>query len=328
MNIVTGYKGQPHVTAQQDRNKNRGIFGSDSYRLLVGSNMAATIVSANEITIADGVVCVQGCIGEIPAGTSESLTIENGAQGMQRLDRIVVRYTKDGSTGVEDMTLRVIKGTPAASNPALPAYTSGSIANGDAVVEVPLYTVTINGLAITSVSLVMTGMWPMSKMGASNLLTTATNVIGAINELFNKIGTTAMGTTATSVTGAIRELYDRLSGSFQLYGRLLYRVGAGSVVPAFSFEAKTVDNIMIQANGTTTVNLSLAKTNYTPLAVHGVRVNNASSSGANSSYCFIYSWYFNPSTGACTVGIRNTGDLAVANVKVIIETTYIASGVL
>lgn len=328
MNIVTGYKGEPHVTAQQLRNAFRGMLGNDSYRLLVGSNMAATIVSANEVSIADGVVCVQGCIGEIPAGTTESMTIDNGAQGMQRLDRIVVRYTRDGSTGVENMALAVIKGTPAASNPALPAYTSGSIVNGDTLVEVPLYTVTINGLAITSVSLVMAGMWPVSKMGAGNLLTTATNVIGAINELFNKIGTTAMGTTATTVTGAIKEINDRLIGSFQLYGRLLYRIGAGSVVPAFTYEAKTADDIMIQANSTTTVNLSLAKTNYTPLAVHGVRVNNASSSGANSSYCFVYSWYFNPSTGACTVGIRNTGDLAVANVKVIIETTYIASGIL
>ena len=324
MNIVTGYKGQPHVTAQQDRNKNRGIFGSDSYRLIVGSNMAATIVSANEITIADGVVCVQGCIGEIPAGTSESLTIDNGAQGMQRLDRIVVRYTKDGSTGVEDMTLRVIKGTPAASNPALPAYTSGSIANGDAVVEVPLYTVTINGLAITSVSLVMAGMWPMSKMGAGNLLTTATNVIGAINELFNKIGTTAMGTTATTVTGAIKELRDKLAGNFQLNGRLLSKNGSTSIA-TFAHEAKYQDNITIQAGASTSVTFSIAKTGYTPFAASGVRVNNASQNGANSSYCFVYSWYFDVANRTCTVGIRNTNELAVAAVRVQMEVAYIAT---
>lgn len=327
MNIVTGYKGQPHVTAQQDRNKNRGIFGSDSYRLLVGSNMAATIVSANEITIADGVVCVQGCIGEIPAGTSESLTIENGAQGMQRLDRIVVRYTKDGSTGVEDMTLRVIKGTPAASNPALPAYTSGSIANGDAVVEVPLYTVTINGLAITSVSLVMAGMWPMSKMGAGNLLTTATNVIGAINELFNKIGTTAMGTTATTVTGAIRELRDKLAGNFQLNGRLLSKNGSTSIA-TFAHEAKYQDNITIQAGASTSVTINIAKSGYTPVSASGVRINNASQNGANASNCFVYSWYFNKVNNTCIVGIKNTGELAVAVVRAQIEVEYIATSAL
>lgn len=327
MNIVTGYKGQPHVTAQQDRNKNRGIFGSDSYRLIVGSNMAATIVSANEITIADGVVCVQGCIGEIPAGTSESLTIENGAQGMQRLDRIVVRYTKDGSTGVEDMTLRVIKGTPAASNPALPAYTSGSIANGDAVVEVPLYTVTINGLTITSVSLVMAGMWPMSKMGAGNLLTTATNVIGAINELFNKIGTTAMGTTATTVTGAIKELRDKLAGNFQLNGRLLSKNGSTSIA-TFAHEAKYQDNISIPANGTATATINIAKSGYTPVGASGVRINNASSSGANASNCFVYSWYFNKTNNTCIVGIKNSSDLTVAMVRAQIEVEYIATSAI
>lgn len=327
MNIVTGYKGEPHVTAQQLRNAFRGMLGDDSYRLIVGSNMAASIVSANEVSIADGVVCVQGCIGEIPAGTTESMTIDNGAQGMQRLDRIVVRYTRDGSTGVENMALAVIKGTPAASNPALPAYTSGSIANGDTLVEVPLYTVTINGLAITSVSLVMTGMWPISKMGAGNLLTTATNVIGAINELFNKIGTVAMGTTATTVTGAIKELRDKLAGNFQLNGRLLSKNGNTSIA-TFAHEAKYQDNISIPANGTTTATINIAKSGYTPTGVSGVRINNASSSGANASNCFVYSWYFNKSNNTCIVGIKNSSDLTVAVVRAQIEVEYIATSAI
>ena len=152
MNIITGYRGEPHITSQQDRNVNIGIFGSGTHIVNVGSQMAATIVSANEITIADGLMVAEGCTATIERGTTESMMIENGAQGMLRKDLIVARYTKTSGTGVEDMQLAVITGTPAASAPADPAYTSGSIANGDVLVEFPLYRVSINGINVESVT--------------------------------------------------------------------------------------------------------------------------------------------------------------------------------
>ena len=152
MNIITGYKGEAHITAQMDRDINRGIFGSDAYIVnLTGSNLSATIVSANEIRIGSGMIVAQGCMAEIPYGTTESLTIANGSQGMQRRDLIVARYTRNTSTGVEDMSLIVKTGTPAASSPSTPAYTSGTIANGATLVEFPLYRVKIDGLTITDV---------------------------------------------------------------------------------------------------------------------------------------------------------------------------------
>lgn len=159
MNIITGYRGEAHITAQMDRDINRGIFGSDAYVVnLSGSNLSATIVSANEIRIGSGMIVAQGCMAEIPYGTTESLTIQNGSQGMQRRDLIVVRYTRDTSTGVEDMSLIVKTGTPAASSPSTPAYTSGTIANGATLVEFPLYRVKIDGLTITELEKQITTM--------------------------------------------------------------------------------------------------------------------------------------------------------------------------
>ena len=152
MNIITGYRGEPHITGQQDRDVNMATFGSGLHILDIGSNLAATIVSANEISIADGLLMADGCAAEVARGTSESMAIENGAQGMQRIDLIVARYTMVPGTGVEDMELAVITGTPAASSPAEPEYTSGSIANGDTLVEFPLYRVDINGITIESVT--------------------------------------------------------------------------------------------------------------------------------------------------------------------------------
>ena len=151
MNIIWGYKADPHITAQQLRNTYIGIFDEDAHILDVGSKLAATVVSATEIQIADGVMVGQGCTASIEHGMTESLTIANGSQGMQRKDLIVARYSKVASTGVESMTLAVITGTPASSSPADPSYNSGDIADGDSPVDFPLYRVNLSGISITSV---------------------------------------------------------------------------------------------------------------------------------------------------------------------------------
>ena len=152
MNIITGYRAEPHITAQQDRNTNIGIFGTGVHILKgVGSEMAATVISANEVEIADGQLVASGCTAEVAYGTTESMTIDNGTQGKLRIDLIVARYNRNTSTGVEDMALIVIKGTPSASDPQSPAYISGNISDGDTTVDFPLYQVNINGISITSV---------------------------------------------------------------------------------------------------------------------------------------------------------------------------------
>ena len=221
MNIITGYRGEPHVTAQQVRNRNIGIFGFSS-RVIdgVAAEMEATVVSANEVSILSGMVSCQGCTAEIPRGTSESVLIDNGTQGMLRRDLIVVRYTKNASTGVEDMSLVVIKGTPASSNPQTPSYTTGSIAGGDTLVDFPLYQVNINGISIDSVDLLMKkDSVPtlfnnlINRVGTATLNTTNKTCTWAINELLAIIGTTSMGTAASTVKGAIAELRSKIGNA-------------------------------------------------------------------------------------------------------------------
>lgn len=152
MEIIAGYVGEPHVTSQQERNTNIAIFGSGVYIANgVGSELEATIVSANLIEIADGLLIAEGCTAEITRGTTESLVIENGSQGMKRTDLIVARYTRNANDATESMELAVIKGTPASANPVTPSYNTGLIADGDAIVDFPLYKVNIDGISITSV---------------------------------------------------------------------------------------------------------------------------------------------------------------------------------
>lgn len=153
MEIIAGYVGEPHVTSQQERNTNIGIFGSGVHIIGgVNSELEATVVSANLVEISDGMVVCEGCTAEVPRGTNDSLVIENGEQGMKRIDLIVARYIRNANTGAESMELVVIKGTPAASNPAVPSYNQGLIADGDSPVDFPLYRVNLDGINITSVT--------------------------------------------------------------------------------------------------------------------------------------------------------------------------------
>ena len=206
MNIIAGYRGEAHITSQQLRNKNIGIFGDDVCILAVGSEMAATVISANEVDIADGILVAEGCTAEITHGTVEAMAIDNGAQGMLRTDLIVARYTKNSGTGVEDMQLEVIKGTPAASNPATPSHTTGSIADGDTTVDFPLYEVHLDGIAIDSVVRIPDVVSMAKQNDVTSLATTVTSLV-------NKVGDTAMGTVAATITGAIHELLTKINAN-------------------------------------------------------------------------------------------------------------------
>ena len=154
MNIITGYRGEPHITAQEDRDINLGVVGnstSDVYVLDVGQQLQAEIVSANEVRIRDGILVAQGCAASIDYGAYDSLTISNGSQGMLRIDVIVAQYEKDADTNIESLTLEVIEGTPDASDPQVPSIQGGDIQGGDTLVQMPLYYVNLDGVSIDSI---------------------------------------------------------------------------------------------------------------------------------------------------------------------------------
>ena len=151
MEIITGYKGRAHVTAEQDRAVNQGIFGEGSYVLGIGQRMRAEIASNTEIRIYDGVISHQGCTAAIRKNAYDSVQIANGSQGMKRKDLVVARYTRNAGTGVEDLTWNVIQGTPAATNPAVPSETIGDIQAGDTIADMKMFIVTMNGINMESV---------------------------------------------------------------------------------------------------------------------------------------------------------------------------------
>ena len=150
LELVTGYWGIEHVTAEQDADLNAGIIGSGNYVLNIGEKMRAEAVSANQVRIFDGVFMAYGRQCMLGDGEYEDITIENGTPGLMRNDMIVVKYKKDEESGKENATFAVLKGETG-SVAKDPVPNRQDIRSGAFESEVPMYRVKINGLAIEKI---------------------------------------------------------------------------------------------------------------------------------------------------------------------------------
>lgn len=151
MKIVSGRTGSPHVTSQQFRQMLEGILGQDSYILTSGENLKPELSSNNLLKIRSGMMCHHGCISCVEIGTYDEVTLTNGSHGMQRIDLLVNRYTRNAETEVEKCEWKVITGTAKASSPAVPTYTKGNLQEGDLVDECPVFEIHYNGINVTEV---------------------------------------------------------------------------------------------------------------------------------------------------------------------------------
>lgn len=138
----------------------QAIMGTDSYVCDVGQKFAATLVSNTSLKLADGEGVLQGIRFRIQYGSTVALTIAAGTSGYKRVDLVVARYAK--STG--EINFVVIKGTNATSSPATPAYNTGSVIAGAAVVDFPLYKITLDGTIVSSVDKLFTQLQTMKEM--------------------------------------------------------------------------------------------------------------------------------------------------------------------
>lgn len=167
MDISTAHKGKPHISAEMWAELNRGITGNESYVMEGGQKFKSELVSNNLLKIYDGSGMMQGRHVFIPVGQSDELTIENGNQGMKRIDLVVVRYTKNENTKIEDTETIVIKGTPSESNPVAPAHIEGDIRAGDMKADWPLYEVELDGISVVEVRPLFNVLMNMSMINKS-----------------------------------------------------------------------------------------------------------------------------------------------------------------
>lgn len=149
--FMDGFVNGPHITEVQTGLANQGLYGPEDYVLEGGRESEAQVLTNNSIRIFDAVYVIQGRRDVIAANDYTDVSIDNGAQEMNRNDIIVRRYTKDESTEIENTEYAVIKGTPVSGEAVDPEVTEGDIRSGATQHDMKLYRVRLEGLNIVAV---------------------------------------------------------------------------------------------------------------------------------------------------------------------------------
>lgn len=149
LHLVTGYKGKAHITPSDHGAYNAGIIGAGEYVLNSGNKFAASVLSSNTVRILDGDLMIQGRHINLKKDTYEDITINNGTVGKNRNDLIVIRYTLDAASGVENAEFAVIQGEETSGTASDPKHTTGDILSGGCTLhEMPLYRIPLTGLTV------------------------------------------------------------------------------------------------------------------------------------------------------------------------------------
>lgn len=150
--LITGFHGEPHVTAENDRGLHAAQFGGGRYVLPVGQRFRAEYIGNNTIRLYDGKLVDGGAAGGIPAGEYIDLYVPETAQGMYRNDLIVFQYEQSPHTLIETGSFVVVLGTEAATaeEAADPELQQQDLLSGTATFDqMPLWRVSVASTVIS-----------------------------------------------------------------------------------------------------------------------------------------------------------------------------------
>lgn len=148
-NLVTGYRGENHITSEDFGALFSGVFGEGKYVLPTGRQLETELMSNNLVRIHSGDAVINGRHVRINPNTYEDLVIENGEQGAVSYAVVYFRYTKDSETGIEDCGIYILNG---AASSGVTEFSEGNIINGDETVDFPLYLIKSEGISVTNIT--------------------------------------------------------------------------------------------------------------------------------------------------------------------------------
>ena len=149
--LITGYWGEPHVTAENDRGINAAIFGAGRFVLPVGNQFRAEYIGNNTIRLFDGKLIDNGAVAGIPAGQYVDLLVPETGQGLKRNDLIVFQYEKNATTLVESGVFTVVNGVETAGTATDPELTQEDILSDTATFDqMALWRVSVEGSVISA----------------------------------------------------------------------------------------------------------------------------------------------------------------------------------
>lgn len=144
--LVDGKAGVAHISSEDKAIIHQAKFGKSDMVFDWGDVLKCTMGSANKATIGTGCASIQGLDWHITA--AETVTIENGSQGMKRNDIIAAHYHRDSTSGIETVKLIVLKGSPDATAAADPTIPSGKILSGAVDAYMPLWRIPLDGITV------------------------------------------------------------------------------------------------------------------------------------------------------------------------------------
>jgi hypothetical protein len=198
----------------------------------------------------------------------------------------------------------------------VPAYTSGSIANGDALVEFPLYRVNINGITVESVTRIpsvvsipnkayvdsintaLTNLINTTKTQLQNLINSLNSLSSTLTAVSNRVGTATLNTTAQNALAAINELLGKINT-------------ANSNNTAVANRATALENKTAGIVKTLTYDIAASTNNYKQLAAGGsyLLILNAGTTSNN-----VRGIYQIGATGGKALGIKTISAASIAEV--------------
>lgn len=236
--LITGFAGTPHIGSDDIGAFQAGIVGPGDYALTTGNQLKATMSNANTIAVQSGDAVLNGRHVHLTGTTTA--TVQSGTQGQKRNDLAVLRYTKNTTTGVETCSIVVLKGTPTTGTPADPAHNTGSILDGVATHDMPLYRIPINGITVGTLVPLFNVLKPMTDVWDS-LTQSSVSFTGpyAMNVLLMRIGriVIAVGQPSPSSSYATGELKatEKIPERYRpaSYGSILFVSNNGGTVSSW-----------------------------------------------------------------------------------------------
>lgn len=149
--LVDGHAGTAHIGSDDLAALNTALVGSKNCVLSYDSKFALSFSTANTATLGAGVGLVGG--RRFRNDSSMTLTFDSGTANKNRIDLVVARYAKD-SSGVESVSIVVIKGTPTTGTATRPSST---------VNDLNLWAVPFNGINVGTPERICTLVYPVEQ---------------------------------------------------------------------------------------------------------------------------------------------------------------------
>ncbi len=122
--LVDGHAGTSHIGSDDLAALNTGLIGAEDCVLSYGAKFSLSFSTANSATLGSGVGLVGG--RRFWNDSAVAVTFDSGTANKNRIDLVAARYAKD-SSGVESVSIVVIKGTSTTGTAAKPSATANDL---------------------------------------------------------------------------------------------------------------------------------------------------------------------------------------------------------